>query len=119
MVAVHDEYIQMKSFAAAWRQHGALERLLAVPEIVSGQLQRILDRRTRLTAGVDRDAAFSPDAVIELAEVNRGRARRNLRSTLTIAQDALVSAIDRGGELIEANDIERAAVQHLGSSDIL
>lgn len=117
VVAVHDEYVQMGSFATARREQGALERLLPVPEIVSGQLERILDRRTGLATDVGRDAAFSPDAVVEVAELNRGRERRNLRSTLGIAHDALVSAIDRGAELIEATDIERAAVQHLGTGD--
>ena len=115
IVAVHDEYLEMESFVAARRDHGALERLLPVPEVVSGQLGRILDRRTRLaTAGAAREDAFSEGAVHQLAELNRGRARRNLRSTLGITHDALVSAIDRGAELIGATDIERAAVQHLG-----
>ncbi len=117
IVAVHDEYVRMPAFAAARREHGALERLLAVPEIVSGQLARILDRRTRLATDAGRESVFSPEAVAELAELNRGRARRNLRSTLGIAHDALVGALDRGGELIEANDIERAAVQYLGTGD--
>jgi hypothetical protein len=114
IVAVHDEYLEMDSFTAARRDHGALERLLPIPEVVSGQLDRILDRRTRLAADAGRADAFSQVAVHELAELNRGRARRNLRTTLGITHDALVSAIDRGAELIEETDIERAAVQHLG-----
>jgi hypothetical protein len=117
IVAIHDEYLEMQSFAIAQRDHGALERLLPVPEVVSGQLARILDVRTGLAASVGRADAFSQDAVSALAELNRGRARRNLRSTLGITHDALVSAIDRGAELIEASDIERAAIQRLGSGE--
>jgi hypothetical protein len=40
IVAVHDEYLEMVSFERARREHGALERLLAVPPVVSGQLGR-------------------------------------------------------------------------------
>lgn len=45
IVAVHDEYLNMDSFNQARRDHGALERLLPVPAVLSGQLERILDRR--------------------------------------------------------------------------
>ncbi len=114
IVAVHGEYIAMPSFVDARHEHGALERLLPVPEVVSGQLARILERRVQLAAGASRTEAFSDEAVSRLAVINRSRARRNLRSTLGIAHDALVSAIDRGAELIERQDIERAALQQLG-----
>lgn len=114
VVAVHDEYVTMPSFAGARHEHGALERLLPVPEVVSGQLARILERRVQLTAGARQTEAFSDEALSELAAINRGRARRNLRSTLAIAHDALVSALDRGAGLIERQDVERAALQQLG-----
>jgi hypothetical protein len=47
IVAVHEEYLGMECFQRARQEHGALERLLPVPPIVSGQLERILDRRTQ------------------------------------------------------------------------
>src|ERR1700741_2970192 len=47
IVAVHAEYPAMPAFERARREHGALERLIAVPPVVSGQLERILDRRIR------------------------------------------------------------------------
>jgi hypothetical protein len=36
IVAVHDEYLEMESFQRARREHGALERLLAIPPVRSG-----------------------------------------------------------------------------------
>ena len=71
IVAVHDEYLEMESFQRARREHGALERLLSIPPVVSGQLGRILDRRTQLAADVRSDTALSPAAVEMLAELNR------------------------------------------------
>ena len=114
IVAVHDEYLEMESFERARREHGALERVLAVPPIVSGQLERILDRRTHLAANVTTDAVLSPGAVELLAEVNRARTARNLRTTLGIAHAALVAAVDRGADLIEQQDVARAAIEQLG-----
>ncbi len=115
IVAVHDEYLQMESFERARREHGAIERLLPVPPVVSGQLERILDRRIQLAAVADRGHAFSDAAVHALAELNRTRTERNLRTTLGIAHAALVAAVDRGAELIEEQDIARAAVEQLGT----
>jgi len=63
----------MKSFERARREHGALERLLAVPPLVSGRLARILDRRTQVAAGVTSDTTLTPAAVELLAELNRSR----------------------------------------------
>lgn len=40
---------------------------------------------------------------------------RNLRTTLGIAHAALVAAVDRDAELIEEQDIARAAVAQLGT----
>ena len=114
IVAVHDEYLEMESFERARREHGALERVLAVPPIVSGQLKRILDRRTHLAANVTSDAVLSPAAVELLAQVNRARTARNLRTTLGIAHAALVAAVDRGADLIEEQDVARAAIEQLG-----
>lgn len=116
IVAVHDEYLKMESFETARREHGALERLLAVPPVVSGQLERILDRRARLAGGASASDALTPAAVEALAELNRGRAGRNLRTTLGIAHAALVSAVDRGAELIDEQDVARAAVEQLGTA---
>ncbi len=113
IVAVHDEYLEMESFTRARHEHGALERLLEVPPIVSGQLERILDRRINLAADAQRDQALADDAVVALVELNRGRAGRNLRTTLGITHAALVCAVDRGAELIEPADIARAAMQQL------
>jgi Cdc6-like AAA superfamily ATPase len=115
IVAVHDEYLEMESFERARREHGALERLLAVPPVVSGQLGRILDRRTQLAANMRSDSAFSPAAVELLADLNRGRAARNLRTTLGVAHAALVAAVDRGGDSIEEQDVARAAIEQLGT----
>jgi Cdc6-like AAA superfamily ATPase len=117
IVAVHDEYLSMQSFKTARRDHGALERMIAVPPVVSGQLERILDRRAGLAAGAKRDQAVSAVAVESLAELNRTRTGRNLRTTLGIAHAALVAAVDRGGELIDEQDVARAAVEHLGAQE--
>jgi Cdc6-like AAA superfamily ATPase len=114
IVAVHDEYLQMESFQRARREHGALERLLAIPPVVSGQLARILDRRTELAANVRSDTALTSAAVELLAELNRSRTGRNLRTTLGIAHAALVAAVDRDGDLIEEQDVARAAIEQLG-----
>jgi Cdc6-like AAA superfamily ATPase len=115
IVAVHDEYLEMDSFERARREHGALERLLPVPPVVSGQLGRILDRRTQLAANVMCDSALSTAAVELLAELNRSRTARNLRTTLGIAHAALVAAVDRGADSIEEQDIARAAIEQLGT----
>ncbi len=117
IVAVHQDYLEMPAFVEARLKHGALERLLPVPEVVSGQLARILAQRIRLSAEVRRAHALTDEAVDALAAINRGRARRNLRTTLTIAHEALVCAIDRGAGLIDAEDVERAGVQQLGAGD--
>ena len=114
IVAIHDEYLQMRSFERARREHGALERLLAVPPVVSGQLARILDRRTRLAGDARGADALSIEAVDALAELNRTRTGRNLRTTLAIAHAALVAAVDRGAEVVEEQDVARAAVEQLG-----
>jgi Cdc6-like AAA superfamily ATPase len=114
IVAIHDEYLEMESFERARREHGALERVLAVPPVVSGQLGRILDRRTQLAASVTSDTALSTAGVELLAELNRTRAARNLRTTLGIAHAALVAAVDRGADMIEEQDIGRAAIEQLG-----
>ncbi len=115
IVAVHDEYLGMESFERARREHGALERLLAVPPVVSGQLRRILGRRTRLAANVASDAALSTAAVELLAELNRTRTGRNLRTTIGIAHAALVAAVDRDADLIDEQDVARAAIEQLGT----
>ncbi len=60
IVSVHDEYLEMPSFERARREHGALERLLAVPPVVSGQLGRILDRRAQLAANVKARPSSRP-----------------------------------------------------------
>ena len=115
IVAVHDEYLEMESFERARREHGALERLLAVPPVVSGQLRRILDRRAQLTGNATSGNALTSAAVDLLAELNRTRTARNLRTTLGIAHAALVAAVDRGADSIEEQDVTRAAIEHLGT----
>jgi Cdc6-like AAA superfamily ATPase len=115
IVAVHDEYLQMESFERARREHGALERLLAVPPIVSGQLGQILNRRIELATNASHPDALSPAATQALAELNRARTGRNLRTTLGIAHAALVAAVDRGAELIDEQDVARAAIEQLGT----
>jgi enamine deaminase RidA (YjgF/YER057c/UK114 family) len=115
IVAVHAQYLEMPSFDKARREHGPLERLIAVPAVVSGQLERILDRRVRLAVEADRRAALADAAVDALSELNRTRTDRNLRTTLGIAHAALVSAVDRGAELIDEQDVARAAVEQLGT----
>lgn len=115
VVAVHDEYLQLPSFTQARREHGALERLIQVPAVVSGQLHRILERRVRMAlSGAAGDALTRP-AVDALAELNRTGTGRNLRTTLGIAHAALVAAVDRDAELIDVLDVQRAAVEQLGS----
>ena len=84
---------EMSQIAALDTEHGALERLLPVPSIVSGQLERILDRRTQLAAGAPSSQALSPAAVNSLAELNRARTTRNLRTTLGIAHAALFPSL--------------------------
>jgi Cdc6-like AAA superfamily ATPase len=115
IVAVHAEYLEMPAFQTARREHGALERLIAVPPVVSGQLARILDRRIHLAVGAGRQQALTDTAVDALAELNRTSTARNLRTTLGIAHAALVAAVDRGAELIEEQDVARAAVEQLGT----
>jgi hypothetical protein len=108
IVAVHDEYLEMESFERARREHGALERLLEIPPVVSGQLSRILDRRTQLAVNVASDTALSTSAFEMLAELNRARTRRNLRPTLGIAHAAPVAAVERDAESIEEQDVALA-----------
>lgn len=115
VVAIHDEYPQMRSFQRARRDHGALERILPVPAVVSGQLERILGRRADLAAGAPAAEALTPAAIEALAELNRARAARNLRTTLGIAHSALVAAVDRAADLIDEPDVARAALEQLGS----
>lgn len=117
IVAVHDEYLDMGGFTRARREHGALERLITVPPVLSGQLERILDRRTRLAAGTTCAETLSPAATGRLAELNRTVAGRNLRTTLSIAHAALAAAVDRDGERIEVQDVARAAFEQLGHLD--
>jgi hypothetical protein len=50
-----------------------------------------------------------------LAELNRARTGRNLRTTLGIAHAALVAAVDRGADSIEEQDVARAAIEQLGT----
>jgi hypothetical protein len=114
IVAVHTEYLEMPAFERARREHGALERLIAVPPVVSGQLARILDRRIRLAVAASREEALTDPAVDALAQLNRTRTGRNLRTTLGIAHAALVAAVDRGAALVEEQDVARAAVEQLG-----
>jgi hypothetical protein len=73
IVAVHTEYLEMPAFERARREHGALERLIAVPPVVSGQLARILDRRIRLAVAASREEALTDPAVDALAQLNRTR----------------------------------------------
>jgi Cdc6-like AAA superfamily ATPase len=115
IVAVHAEYLAMPAFERARLEHGALERLIEVPPVVSGQLGRILDRRIRLSVDAGRAQALTDGAVDALAELNRTRSGRNLRATLGITHAALVAAVDRGADLIEEPDVGRAAVQQLGA----
>jgi Cdc6-like AAA superfamily ATPase len=115
IVAVHDEYLGMESFQRARREHGALERVISIPSVVSGQLKRILDRRAQLTANASSDTVLSSAAIERLAELNRTRTARNLRTTLGIAHAALVAAVDRGADSIEEQDIARAAIEQLGT----
>jgi hypothetical protein len=61
-----------------------------------------------------REEALTDAAVDALAELNRTRTGRNLRTTLGIAHAALVAAVDRGAELVEQQDVARAAVEQLG-----
>ena len=86
-----------------------------MPPVVSGQLGRILERRAHLAAGVTSDTALSTAAVELLAELNRARTARNLRTTLGIAHAALVAAVDRGADSIEEQDVARAAIEQLGT----
>jgi hypothetical protein len=112
---VHADYLTMPAFEQARREHGALERLIAIPPVVSGQLARILDRRIHLSVDAGREQAITDTAIDALAELNRTRTARNLRTTLAIAHAALVAAVDRGAELIEDQDVARAAVEQLGT----
>ena len=58
--------------------------------------------------------ALTGAAINALAELNRTATHRNLRATLGIAHAALVAAVDRGAELIDVQDVQRAAVEQLG-----
>ena len=62
-----------------------------------------------------REEALTDPAVDALAELNRTRTGRNLRTTLGIAHAALVAAVDRGAELVTEHDVARAAVEQLGT----
>jgi Cdc6-like AAA superfamily ATPase len=115
IVAVHAEYLEIPAFERARREHGALERLIKVPPVVSGQLGRILDRRIRMAVESSCVEALTDPAVDALAELNRTRTGRNLRTTLGIAHAALVAAVDRGAELVAEQDVARAAVEQLGT----
>jgi hypothetical protein len=115
VVAVHTAYLEMPAFEQARNEHGAMERLIAVPPVVSGQLARILDRRIGMAVDAGRKQALTDPAVEALAELNRTRTGRNLRTTLGIAHAALVAAVDRGAELVEEQDVARAAVEQLGT----
>jgi hypothetical protein len=64
---------------------------------------------------VSSDTVLSTGAVEMLAELNRTRTARNLRTTLGIAHAALVAAVDRSAESIEAQDVARAAIEQLGT----
>jgi len=64
---------------------------------------------------VTSTTALSTAAVELLAELNRTRAARNLRTTLGIAHAALVAAVDRGADSIEEQDVARAAIEQLGT----
>src|SRR4029077_8394875 len=55
IVAVHAEYLEMPAFERARREHGALERLIEVPPVVSGQVGRILDRRIHMAVESSRE----------------------------------------------------------------
>jgi hypothetical protein len=89
--------------------------MIAVPPVVSGQLARILDRRIRFGVEAGLEQALTDGAVDALAELNRTRTERNLRTTLGVAHAGLVAAVDRGAELIEEPDVARAAVEQLGA----
>ena len=63
----------------------ALERMPTVPPVVSGQLGRILDRRSQLAADVRSDAAQS------------------------------TADVDRAADSNEEQDVARAAIEQLGA----
>ena len=113
VVALHSDYESLPGYRAARREWGVIQRVLEVPETVSGHLRRILARRIELTAGARLDDVLLPEAVDALAELNRGDARRNLRTVLAIAHEALASAVDRDCEIIDAGEVRRAATKHL------
>jgi hypothetical protein len=113
VVALHSDYEALPEYQAARREWGVLQRVLEVPETVSGHLRRILARRIELTADARIDDVLAPDAVEALAELNRGPARRNLRTVLAVAHEALAGAVDRDREIIDAGDVRRAATKHL------
>ncbi len=114
VVAVHDGYESMTAFRKARADFGVLQRTIAVPEIVSGQLTRILERRIHATIGAGVEQIITPEAIDALAEINRGPAKRNLRTVLSIAHQALTDAIGGDRELIDADEVRAAAPKHLG-----
>lgn len=61
------------------------------------------------------DTALSTAAVELLAELNRPRTARNLRTALGIAHAALVAAVDRGDDSIEEQDVARSPIEQLGT----
>ncbi|HWE09486.1 MAG TPA: hypothetical protein VG325_09025 [Solirubrobacteraceae bacterium] len=76
--------------------------------MLSGQLERIRARRIHLATAASRRQTLSDAAIEALGELHRRRTARNLRTTLGVAQAALVSAVDRGAELIDEQDVARA-----------
>lgn len=113
VVAVHERYLELEEFQRVRRDYGALQRNIEIPEIVSGQLRRILARRAELSCRAEIGDVCSDAAIEALAEINRGPARRNLRTVLTIAHEALVAAVNDDRDLLDAEDISAAASKHL------
>ncbi|MTD47370.1 hypothetical protein GKE82_24495 [Conexibacter sp. W3-3-2] len=113
VVAVHDSYPTMPAFREAQTQWTGL-RIVDVPEILSGQLRRILQRRVHATTGGDAHDVFTSQAIDRLTELNRGPARRNLRTVLGITHEALNLAWQDGRDHIDEHDVTASAVKYLG-----
>lgn len=86
----------MPAFERPRREHGALERLIEVPPVVSGRLARILDRRIGMAVDAGREEALTDVAADALAELNRTRTGRNLRTTLGVAHSTAAPLSSRG-----------------------
>ena len=110
VVAVHERYLELPSYRDA--DDGLLETPIAVPEIVSGHVERILDRRVEFASpGRTARNLFSSEALRELCAIHRGPAKRNMRLTLSVCHQALLISAQNDSKQIDTAAVAHAARQ--------